>query len=127
MGYDLKTAERVRRLLSGRNDVAEKRMVGGLSFVVGGSMCCGVTGSALMVRVGPEARERVLAERHVRPMEFAGQPLAGFVLIDPEGFRTDAALTAWVERGIGFVATLSTKKATPATLGRRRRGRGSRV
>jgi TfoX/Sxy family transcriptional regulator of competence genes len=127
MGYDLKTAERVRRILANRSDVAEKRMVGGLSFVVGGNMCCGVTGSALMIRVGAEARDRVLAERHVRPMEFAGRPLAGFVLIDPKGFRTDAALTAWVERGIEFVATLSTKEPTPATLGRRRRGRGSRV
>jgi TfoX-like protein len=111
MGYDLKTVERVRRVLTSRNDVAEKRMVGGLSFVVGGSMCCGVTGCALMVRVGAEARERVLAQRHVRPMEFAGRPLAGFVLIDPEGFETDAALAAWVQRGLDFAATLPAKPA----------------
>ncbi len=110
MGYDLKTAERVRRILSNRTGVAEKRMVGGLSFVVDGSMCCGVTGSALMVRVGAEARERALARPHVRPMEFAGRPLAGFVLIDPEGFRTDAALAAWVRRGLDFVATLPAEK-----------------
>jgi hypothetical protein len=106
MGYDLTTAERVRRVLAIRNDVEEKRMVGGLSFVVGGSMCCGVTGNALMVRVGAEARDRVLAERHVRPMEFAGRSLAGFVLIDPEGFRTDTALAVWVQRGLDFVAVL---------------------
>ncbi len=109
MAFDLKTAERVRQTLSNRGDVAEKRMVGGISFVVDGNMCCGVTGSALMVRVGTEAREQVLAEPHVRPMEFAGRTLAGFVLIDPEGFRTDAALTAWVQRGIDFVATLPAK------------------
>jgi hypothetical protein len=106
MGYDLTTAGRVRGILANRSDVAEKRMVGGLSFVVGGNMCCGVTGSALMVRVGAEARERVLAQAHVRPMEFAGRPLAGFVLVDPEGFRTDATLKAWVQRGLEFVATL---------------------
>jgi len=106
MAYDLKTAERVRRTLSSRTDVIEKRMVGGLSFSVHGSMCCGVTGSALMVRVGAEARERVMAERHVRPMEFGGRPLAGFVLVDPEGFRSDAALATWVRRGLDFVATL---------------------
>jgi hypothetical protein len=127
MGYDLTTAERVRRILAGRGDVAEKRMVGGLSFAVGGNMCCGVTGSALMIRVGAEARERVLAERHVRTMEFAGRPLSGFVVIDPEGFQTDAALKAWVQRGIDFVATLSTKRPATATLGPRRRGRGSRA
>ncbi len=110
MGYDLRTAERVRRVLSSRSDVVEKRMVGGLSFMVGGSMCCGVTGNALMVRVGAEARERVLAELHVRPMEFVGRPLSGFVLVDPEGFRTDAALAAWVKRGIDFAAALPTKR-----------------
>jgi TfoX/Sxy family transcriptional regulator of competence genes len=111
MGYDLKTAERIRRILSSRSDVAEKRMVGGLSFAVGGSMCCGVTGNALMVRVGAEARDRMLARPHVRPMEFAGRALAGFVLIDPEGFRTDAALAAWVQRGLDFAATLPAKRA----------------
>ena len=109
MGYDLKIAERVRRSLSSQRDVVEKRMVGGLSFVVGGSMCCGVTGSALMVRVGAEARERTLARPHVRPMEFAGRPLAGFVLVDPEGFRTEATLAAWVQQGLDFVATLQAK------------------
>jgi TfoX/Sxy family transcriptional regulator of competence genes len=117
VGYDLKTAERVRQLLLKRSDVAEKRMVGGLSFVVGGSMCCGVTGSALMVRVGAEERDRVLAQPHVRPMKFAGRPLAGFVLIDPEGFRSDAALAAWVQRGLDFAATL------PALSHGPRRGR----
>ena len=54
MSYDPEAAERVRRLLSGRDDVAEKRMVGGLSFLVNGNMCCGITGTALMVRVGAE-------------------------------------------------------------------------
>lgn len=121
MAFDLKTAERVRRILSSRNDVVEKRMVGGISFVVGGSMCCGVSGSALMVRVGAEARERALAEQHVRPMEFAGRPLAGFVLIDPGGLRTDAALADWVRRGLDFVATLPAKP--PAISRARLRGR----
>jgi TfoX/Sxy family transcriptional regulator of competence genes len=107
--YDEKTAERVRRLLSGRRDVVEKRMVGGLSFMVNGSMCCGVTGTALMVRVGPEGRERALARPHARPMKFAGRPLSGFVCIDPEGFRTDKALAAWVQRGLDFVSALPVK------------------
>lgn len=103
MSYDLKAVERVRRVLAGRSDVVEKRMVGGLSFMVGGSMCCGVTGDALMVRVGAEARDRVLGEPHVRPLRLGGRPLAGFVCIDPAGFRTDATLRAWVQRGIDFV------------------------
>jgi len=106
MGYDQVTVERIRGVLSGRQDVVEKRMVGGLSFIVGGSMCCGVTGTALMVRVGREARDRALAEPHVRPMEFAGRSLAGFICVDPDGFRTDAALATWVQRGLDFVSRL---------------------
>ena len=113
MGYDEGVAERVRRVLSGQKNVGEKRMVGGLSFMVNGSMCCGVTGNALMVRVGPEGLAGALARPHVRPMVFAGRPLAGFVCVDPGGYRTDAALAAWVQRGIDFVATLPAK--SPAT------------
>jgi hypothetical protein len=81
-------------------------MVGGLSFLVNGSMCCGVTGDSLMVRIGPEA----LAQPHVQPMEFAGKRLSGFVLVDSEVFPTDAALAAWIQRGIDFAATLPAKK-----------------
>jgi hypothetical protein len=79
-------------------------MVGGLSFMVGGRMCCGVTGSGLMIRVGLEAYEQTLAQPHVRPMEFAGRPLAGYVCVDPEGYRTDTALATWVQRGVDFVS-----------------------
>jgi TfoX/Sxy family transcriptional regulator of competence genes len=117
MGYDENAAERVRRILSGRLDVIEKRMVGGLSFIVNGSMCCGLTSTALMVRVGPEAYERALAQPHVRPMEFAGRPLAAFVCVDPAGYRTDTALATWVQRGIDFVMTLPEKQ--PASKRRR--------
>ena len=82
-------------------------MVGGLSFSVNGKMCCGVSGDALMVRVGAEARDRTLAESHVRPMVFGRRPLAGFVLIDPAGFRTDASLKKWIQRSLDFATTLS--------------------
>jgi hypothetical protein len=68
-------------------------------------MCCGVTGTALMVRVGAEARDRTLAEPHVRPMVLGGRPLAGFVCVEPAGFRTEAALWRWVQRGLDFVLT----------------------
>lgn len=114
MGYDGKTADRVRSILSARRDVVEKRMVGGLSFLVDGSMCCGVTSTGLMVRVGSDAHERMLARPHVRPMVFAGRPLAGFVCVDPVGYRTDAALAAWIQRGIDFVSTLPAKQSVKA-------------
>lgn len=79
-------------------------------------MCCGVTSEGLVVRVGPEGRAGALAEAHVRPMEFGGRAMAGFVLVEPEGFRDDAALEAWVRRGIAFVLTLPAK----APAGRKR-------
>ncbi len=109
MSYDPELAGRVRQLLSGRDDVAEKKMVGGLSFLVNGNMCCGVTGPALMVRVGAEGREQALGEPHVRPMEFAGRPLSGFVCVDPAGFAAVDELARWVRRGLEFVSRLPAK------------------
>lgn len=114
MGYDEAALGRVRHILSGHEDVVEKRMVGGRSFSVNGSMFCGVTGSALMVRVGRDERDRVLAEPHVRPMEFAGRPLAGFVLVEHEGFTTDMELARWVNRGIEFMTMLPPKERVPS-------------
>ena len=109
MAYDETVVERVRQLIGARTDVVEKRMVGGRSFMVGGHLCCGVSGSDLMVRVGPAAYEAALGQPHVRPMRFAGRPLIGYVFVDPEGYRASAALQAWLERGIAFVSTLPAK------------------
>jgi TfoX/Sxy family transcriptional regulator of competence genes len=115
LSYDHAAAERVRQLLSGRSDVAEKTMVSGLSFLVNGNMCCGITGTALMVRVGAERREQALREPHVRPMLFAGRALSGFICIEPEGYATDDALASWVQRGLAFVAGLPAKPVRTMT------------
>ena len=111
LSYDPEAAERVRQLLSGRDDVVEKRMVGGLSFLVNGNMCCGITGTALMVRVGAEGREQALGQPHVRPMQFGGRALSGFICVEPDGFAADDALARWVQRGLDFVAGLPAKAA----------------
>lgn len=111
MGYDERTAERVRRILSRRGDSVEKRMMGGLVFMVRGRMCCGVSGTALMVRVGAGAHERVLTRPHARPMTIGDRTLTGFVYVDPEGYRTEAALAIWIERGIDVALTLPPKKS----------------
>lgn len=111
MSYDEKTAGRVRRILRSRRDVVEKKMFGGLCFMVNGAMCCGLTNTAFMVRVGPDRYEDALAQPHARPMDFTGRPLSGMVYVDPSGFKTDAALAEWVQRGIDFVSTLPAKKS----------------
>src|SRR5215469_18470474 len=106
MSYDPEAAERVRRLLAARDDVVEKRMVGGLSFLVNGNMCCGITGMALMVRVGADSREQALREPHARPLQFAGRGLSGFICVEPAGFAADDALARWVQTGLDFVSRL---------------------
>lgn len=121
MSYDEKTAERVRRILARRTDVVEKRMFGGLCFMVHGRMCCGLTETAFMVRVGKERYREALALPHARPMDFTGRPLAGMVYVDRPGYRTDAALAGWVQRGVDF-ATMGAESTTEL---QRRRGRGA--
>ena len=109
MAYDERTAERIRQILADRANVEEKRMVGGRSFLIGGHLCLGVTSEGLMVRVGPDEYAAALKLRHVRRMEFRGKPLIGYVIVEPAGFRTEAALTRWIQRGIDFVAALGVK------------------
>jgi hypothetical protein len=111
MAYDAEAAARVREALAGRPGVTEGRMVGGLAFLISGHMCCGVTGDALMVRVGPDDRDRVLAQEHVRPMELGGRRLGGFVCVEPPGYRTPDTLAAWIQRGLDFVSGLPPKPA----------------
>jgi TfoX/Sxy family transcriptional regulator of competence genes len=106
VALDEAALERVRARLAERRDVVERRMVGGRSFVVGGHLCVGVSGGALMVRVGPDAEARVLAEPGVRPLLLGGKHPVGYVLVDPPGFRSDTDLARWIERGLEFVATL---------------------
>ena len=89
--------------------VVEKKMFGGLAFMLHGNMCVGVSGDDLMVRVGPDAYAEALAQPHAREMDFTGKPLRGFVYVDPLGFESDEDLAAWIERGARFVRSLPAK------------------
>ena len=82
----------------------EKRMFGGLCFMVNGAMCCGLTQSGFMVRVGPAQHAQALAEPHARAMDFTGRPMKGMVYVSPDGLKTDVALADWVQRGLAFVS-----------------------
>jgi TfoX/Sxy family transcriptional regulator of competence genes len=109
MAYDVQAADGIRALLSDRPFV-EKRMMGGLVFLVGGHMCIAASGrGGILVRVGPEAQARVLKEPHAKPVTMAGRAMGGFVRVMPEGYRTAPALRKWVQRGLDFVATLPAK------------------
>ena len=105
MAYDEGTAERVRKLLSKRSGVVEKKLMGGLCFMVAGGMCCSVSGrGGLLIRIRPNTQEQTLREPHVQSVEMRGRTMTGFVRVAPEGYRTEAALTAWVNRGIDAVS-----------------------
>ena len=111
MPYDEKTAERIRRVLNGRRDIVEKKMMGGLAFTIGGGMCCYLSRKGyFLLRVTPEVREQTLTMAHVKPTDFAGRRMSGFVLIEPEGFRTEAALAKWLERGITNASAMQAGK-----------------
>ncbi|HMB69546.1 MAG TPA: TfoX/Sxy family protein [bacterium] len=109
MSYDQGVVDRVRKALSKRRNVAERRMFGGLTFMVGGHMTCGVVGDELMVRVGPDAYAEALKDRHAREMDFTGTPLKGFVFVESKGFATEEALREWLDRAVEFVKTLPVK------------------
>ena len=104
--YDTALAERIRRVFGPRPDVIEKRMFGGLCFMVGGHMCCGLAKGGFMVRVGPEAYEAALADKGARPMDFTGRPLRGMVYVDSGECSSLSTLRKWVNRGLNFVETL---------------------
>jgi TfoX/Sxy family transcriptional regulator of competence genes len=113
---DEKAAERVRRVLARRRTISEKKMMGALCFMTGGTMCCGITGDALMVRVGPENYDKALARPHVRPLKIGKRAASGFILIDPPGYRTTASLLKWVAQGLAVAKALRVhpKKRTRA-------------
>jgi hypothetical protein len=109
MAFDAALADRVRVVLARRRGLAERKMFGGIAFLAGGHMFCGVNGEDLVVRVGADGWADALARRHVRPMDFTGKPLTGFVYVAPAGVRHAAALKAWVDRGLAFARTLPPK------------------
>lgn len=109
MAYDEALAQRVRMTLGSRPDVVEMKMFGGVAFMVRDHMACGIVGEDLMVRVGPEAHPGALAEPHVRPMDFNGRPMRGYVYVGPDALAADADLARWVERGVDFALALPPK------------------
>jgi TfoX/Sxy family transcriptional regulator of competence genes len=109
VAYDEALAERVREILAERIDVTERRMFGGLAFMVGGHMACGITGGDLMVRVGKDGYDEAIRQPHTREMDFTGRPSASIVYVDPLGTSDDGALRVWVERATAFTDTLPAK------------------
>lgn len=109
MAYNEALAQRTRDILHDEKRVTEKKMFGGIAFMVGGNMCVGVIGDELMVRVGPEAYDKHLARDHARPMDFTGRPMKGMLYVASGGLKTKRQLATWVGRGLEFARSLPPK------------------
>lgn len=116
MSYDEKLAARIRQALAGVQGVAEKKMFGGLAFLQEGAMFCGIVRDDLMVRVGPEAYEAMLDAPHVRPMDFTGRPMRGYIYVGAAGSRTATQVAGWVACGRDFVSTMKSSPSVDAEL-----------
>ena len=114
MAYDEGLAERIRLVLEGREGVTEKKMFGGIAFLLEGRMFCGIVKEDLMVRVGTERYEGSLRKRYVRPMDFTGKPMAGYVFVAPAGLLEEEELSAWVNSGVQLVSDLPKKTSRRA-------------
>lgn len=109
MAYSESLAGRLRDVLSRRRGVVEKKMFGGIAFLLDGNMLVGVWKESLIARLGPEQAEAALRRPHVSPFDPAGRPMKGWVLVDPDGVDGDRQLAEWVEKALSFSRTLPPK------------------
>jgi hypothetical protein len=109
MAFDEELAARVRTRLGKRGGLTEKKMFGGLAFLLNGNMCCGVSGHELIVRLDPAQTEKALAEPHTRVFDLTGRTMKGWILVSPEGLATDPALSKWVGVALQYAGSLPAK------------------
>jgi TfoX/Sxy family transcriptional regulator of competence genes len=119
VAYNEALAERVRAILLPVPNVDEKKMFGGVTFMVSGQMCCGVLKDDLVVKTGAEGFDTLVAQPHVRPFDFTGRPMVGMVYVAGPGVASDAQLREWIQRGLDFVAK-NPKTPSPSSQKRRR-------
>lgn len=109
MVYDETLARRVRQVLNRRKGVNEKKMFGGLCFLLNGNMCCGVESTLLVLRLGDDAVEQALQQPHTRAMDFTGKPMKSMVYVEPQGTDNPKDLKQWIDQAVKFVRTLPEK------------------
>lgn len=109
MAFDEGLAERIRNQLHDHNDVVEKKMFGGLCFMVSGHMTVGIVNDKLMARVGPDQYEECLSKPHAIKMDFTGRPMKGMIYVLPKGLQEDQNLKMWLESCLSFTSSLTPK------------------
>ena len=109
MAFDETLAQRIRQRFGKRNGLTEKKMFGGIGFMLGGNMACGVHGQDMIVRVDPEETDKALSEPHTRRFDLTGRPMKGWILVEPKGLAKDADLGKWVGVGAKYAESLPPK------------------
>jgi TfoX/Sxy family transcriptional regulator of competence genes len=109
MAYDEALAGRVRERLSDNPEISERRMFGGIAFMLSGNMAVGVSKDDLMVRIDPDEQAEALAQPGVRVFDMSGRPMKGWILVAPEATEEDSGLQRWIEAGLDFAGSLPPK------------------
>jgi TfoX/Sxy family transcriptional regulator of competence genes len=109
MAYSESLADRIRQILGQRRDITEKKMFGGVGFLLHGNMCVGVWKTSLIARLGPEQAEVALKEPNVVEFDVTGRPMKGWVMVEADGLETDKQLSNWIQQSVEFVSTLPKK------------------
>lgn len=110
MAFDEILAERIRKALARKKGIEEKKMFGGICFMLNGNMLVGVWKESLIVRLGEEQGEVALLEPHVKEFDITGRPMKNWVLVAPNGIEEDDQLKGWIQRGVKFVGKLPAKE-----------------
>lgn len=109
MPFSTALADRIRKLLGKRAGLTEKKMFGGIGFLVRGNMCCGVHGEDMIVRLSPEQTDAALAKAHTKPFDLTGRPMKGWILVDPKGLGTEAEISHWIATSTAYAESLPAK------------------
>jgi hypothetical protein len=110
MAFDEALAGRIRQQLARRKNIEERKMFGGIGFLLNGNLLVGVWKESLVVRLGEEEGEEALKEPHVKEFDITGRPMRNWVLVGPEGVQTDEQLGGWIQRAVKFVGALPAKE-----------------
>ncbi len=112
MAYNESLADRLRVHLASQEDLEEKKMMGGLTFMVNGKMCIGIVKEDLMVRLNPDIHDHAIEQNGCREMDFTGKPMKGYVFVSPEAVESEKALSYWVNLALDYnpLAKASKKK-----------------
>jgi TfoX/Sxy family transcriptional regulator of competence genes len=109
MAYNEKLSQRIKRLLQETRGIENKKMFGGIGFLLHGNMACGILNDYLIIRVGPDGYEDALALPHTRKFDITGRAMKGWIMVAKDGCSSDEELSVWVGRGLAFAASLPKK------------------